>query len=86
MKRVLVTFFNRDGWFVQFLQEDCKTSAGRPRNFRDPGKIVDIVRAAHGSLEDVQCVLHAIERGRGSVWVKLDDQQYEKLKQATRRR
>ncbi len=80
--RVYLTFFLRDGWYCQFLEEDCKTSLPRKLNFKDPQKVVELIRrtGALRNLETRQAIDHAIENGRGGAWLELTDEQYQKLK------
>ena len=76
-----MNFMLRDGWSVHFIEEDCKTPAGR----RFTLKTLDELRAfaKRGSCEDLdeleRCVRHW---GQGSVWLRLTDEQYRKLSQA----
>jgi hypothetical protein len=81
MPRVYVYFMLRNGWNCQFLEHDLKTSLPRTLTFRDAAKIRELFDrfAAERKLEDRQALEYAIENGRGSIWLKLTDEQYRKL-------
>jgi hypothetical protein len=42
--RVYMTFFQRAGWYVQFLEADLKTALPRKLTFSDPEKIRELAR------------------------------------------
>jgi hypothetical protein len=42
-----MTFFLREGWNVQFLEEDCRTPLPRRFTFTDPEKIRELARISH---------------------------------------
>lgn len=79
--RVYMTFFLRQGWHVQFLEADVKTPLPRKLTFADPDKIRELARRgeAWGTLETRQMLEHAIENGRGGMYLKLTPEQYAKL-------
>lgn len=82
MHRVLMNFMNSSGgWYVSFLEADCKTSLPLKLNFAKADKIL-IMHERFGSplLEDRHAVDHGIEIGRGSSWLTLNAEQYAKLK------
>lgn len=70
-----------DGWWVSFLEEDCKTSLPRRFTFQSDVKILNLARngGAEFDLAGRQAIEHGISMGRGSVWLKLTPEQYEKL-------
>jgi hypothetical protein len=80
--KVLMQFMlAKDGWTVSFLEEDCKTSLPLVFVFQNELKILDMAR--HGgavfNLAGRQAIEHGIGMGRGSVWLKLTQEQYGKL-------
>lgn len=76
----------RDGWFCQYLEEDLKASLSLKLILDDPQKIKEMVQKGGASmiLEDKQAIDHGTEVGRGSVWLNLTPEQYEKLKRPAR--
>ena len=77
-----MSFFFRKGWQVQFLEPDLKTSLPRKFTFADPEKIRELARRgeAWGDSESRQMLEHAIETGRGGVYLRLTPEQYRKLR------
>ena len=81
--RVLKQFMlAKDSWSVSFLKEDCKTSLPRKFVFQSELKILDLARhgGAEFNLAGRQAIEHGISMGRGSVWLKLTQEQYAKLR------
>jgi hypothetical protein len=80
--RVFMTFFFRQGWQVQFLEADLKTPLPKKLAFTDPDKIRELARRgeAWGDSESRQMLEHAIETGRGGVYLRLTPDQYRKLR------
>ena len=81
--RVLMSFMDRPGgWHVAFLEADCQTSLPVKLTFQSAEKI-RIMQQRFGSslLEDRQALDHGLSIGRGSVWLNLNAEQYERLKQ-----
>jgi hypothetical protein len=78
-----MTFFLRDGWYVQFLEADCKTPLPRKLTFRDPEKIRELARRgeAWGDSESRQILEDAIENGRGGMSLRLTPAQYARLRE-----
>lgn len=80
--RIYMTFFERRGWYCQFLEEDLKTPL--PRKLLLPGieKILEMAErgGAFKSLADRQGVEQALETGRGGVFLELTEEQYRRLK------
>ncbi|MEA2260566.1 MAG: hypothetical protein QOJ51_3391 [Acidobacteriaceae bacterium] len=74
-------FFLRSGWQVQFLEPDLKTPLPRKLTFADPEKTRELAR--HGGAwrdsESRQMLEHAIETGRGGVYLRLTPEQYRRL-------
>ena len=77
-----MTFFLREGWYVQFLEADLKTSLPRTLTFADPEKIRELARRgeAWGDSESRQVLEHAIENGRGGCYLRLTPEQYRALR------
>ena len=80
--RVYMCFFERRGWYCQFLEEDCQTSLPRKLNFKHPDKIVELAMRGGAvlNLEGRQAIEHAIRNGRSGIWLELTEEQYRKLK------
>jgi hypothetical protein len=85
--RVYLHFMLSDGWFCQFLEEDLKTPLPRKLRLDDPAKIVEMAEKGGAAmrLEDRQALDYGIKQGRGSVWLNLTQDQYEKLKRPAAR-
>jgi hypothetical protein len=68
-----MSFSMRSGWQVQLLQLDLKTPLPRKFTFADPEKIRELARRgeAWGTSEARQMLEHAIETGRGGVYLRL---------------
>jgi hypothetical protein len=77
-------FMNIDrGWFCQFLEPDLKTSLPRKLRFASPAKIREMYDrfGIDKKLEDRSALDYGITTtGRGSVWLSLTPEQYNKLK------
>jgi hypothetical protein len=83
--QVYMYFFKRGGWQVQFLEADLKTPLPRKLTFTDPEKIRELARRgeAWGDSESRQMLEHAIETGRGGVYLRLTPDQYARLRRLT---
>ena len=81
--RVYMFFMVRDRWACQFMEEDLKTHLPKRMSFRDAGKIYEIARrvGALNTLEERHALDHAVEIGRGGIWLELNEEQYQKLRQ-----
>jgi hypothetical protein len=79
--QVYMYFFLRSGWQVQFLESDLKTPLPRKLTFADPEKIRELARrgGAWRDSESRQMLEHAIETGRGGVYLRLTPEQYRRL-------
>jgi hypothetical protein len=77
-------FFFRRGGQVQFLEANLKTPLARKVTFADADKIRELARRgeALGTSEAKQMLEHAIETGRGGVYLKLTLEQYARLKRS----
>jgi hypothetical protein len=80
--KVYMYFFKWDGWQVQFTEADLKTPLARKLTFADPEKIRELARRgeASGDSESRQMLEHAIETGRGGIYLRLTPEQYAKLR------
>jgi hypothetical protein len=78
---VYMCFFMRSGWQVQFLEPDPKTPLPRKFTFAHPEKIRELARRgeAWGDSESRQILEHAIETGRGGVYLRLTPDKYRML-------
>jgi hypothetical protein len=74
-------FHFRQGWQVQFLEADLRTPLPRTLTFGDPEKIRELARRgeAWNDSESRQMLEHAIETGRGGVFLRLTPDQYARL-------
>jgi hypothetical protein len=74
--------FSRSGWQVQFLEADLKTPLPRKFTFADPEKIRELARRgeAWSDSESRQMLEHAIETGRGGVYLRPKPDQYARLR------
>jgi hypothetical protein len=79
--RIYMSFFLRSGWYVSFLEPDLKTPLPRKFNFGSPDKIRELAQrgGALSTLEGKQMLDHAIETGRGGLYLNLTHEQYAKL-------
>ncbi len=81
-RRVLMTFQERYGWWVSFLEEDCKTSLPRKLRLASDQKIRDMyARFAEPDPDGDSQLERALSIGRGGIWLLLTDEQYRKLLQ-----
>ena len=80
--RIYMYFFERKGWYCQFLEEDCRTPLFKKLNFKHPDKIIELAMrgGAASNLEGCQTIDHAIRNSRGGIWLELSEDQYQKLK------
>jgi hypothetical protein len=80
--QVYMYFFKRGGWEVQFLEADLKTPLPRKLTFTDPEKIRELTRRGEAwcTSEARQKLEHAIETGRGGIYLRLTPEQYGKLR------
>jgi hypothetical protein len=72
-KKVYMFFMLRQGWHCQFLEEDLKTPLPRKLSVSDPTKLFEIAERGgyRLNLEGRQAMEHAIENGRGAIWLEL---------------
>jgi hypothetical protein len=77
-----MSFFFRSGWQVQFLEADLRTPLPKKLTFTDPDKIRELARRgeAWNDSESRQMLDHAIETGRGGVFLRLTPDQYGRLR------
>lgn len=80
--RVYLSFQLRNGWHCQFLEPDLKTSLPRKLHFTSSDKVIELIERAGGftDQDSRSMVNHAIEMGRGGIFLDLTPDQYEKLK------
>jgi hypothetical protein len=82
---VYLTFMTCEGgWRCRFLEADLKTSLSRTFNFAHADKIRELARRgeAWGNLESKRALEHAIETGKGGVYLRLTPAQYATLRQS----
>jgi len=67
---------------VQFLEADLKTPLHRTFTFTEPERIRELARRgeAWGDSKSRQMLEHAIETGRGGVYLRLTPEQYRALR------
>lgn len=77
-----MSFMLNNGWHCQFLESDLKTPLRRKLTFAAAAKIREMYDrfGEDKKLEDRQALDHAVENGRGSIWLNLTEEQYRKLK------
>jgi hypothetical protein len=80
--RVYLSFQLRDGWRCQFLETDLKTALPKKLHFNTPDKLIELVERGGGlpDQESRAMLNQAIEIGRGGVFLRLNAEQYSKLK------
>jgi hypothetical protein len=76
-------FMLNQGWHCQFLEPDLKTPIHRKLTFSSPDKVREMHErfGADRKLEDKAALEYAINTGRGSIWLNLTNEQYQKLRQ-----
>jgi hypothetical protein len=81
-RRVYMSFQTQSGWHCQFLEEDLKTPIPKKLNLICQEKLFEIAERGgyRLNLEGRQALQHAIEMGRGGIWLELTEEQYRKLK------
>ncbi len=79
-------FMLRDGWRLQFLEEDLKTPLPRKVTLADPARIFEMAERGGYvmNLEGRQAIQQAIDIGRGGIWLMLTEIQHASLKQTSR--
>jgi hypothetical protein len=77
-----MTFFERNGWIVQFLEPDLKTPVGRIRKFNHADRVTELIGRTPTSmnLEARNMLEHALSGGRGGIYLDVIGEQYRKLK------
>ena len=82
MRRVYMSFMQRNGWYCQFLEEDLQTPLKRKLAVTTTDKVREIAERGRAdmNLEALQALNHAFEIGRGGVWLSLTEEQYQRLK------
>jgi hypothetical protein len=85
--QVYMYFFNlQSGWLGDSVPgAKLEDSLPRKLTFADPEKIRELARRgeAWGTSEAKQMLEHAIETGRGGIYLRLSSAQYARLKQIT---
>jgi hypothetical protein len=76
------TFFSRNGWQVQFCEQDLRTTLPRTLTFKDAEKIRELARRgeALGTAEAREELENEIEVGRGGFYMDLTPWQYAQLR------
>ena len=79
---VYMSFMERKGWQVQFLEADLKTPLLRKLHFASVDKIIELVERAGGFRDQESRLMldQGIAMGRGGVFLSLTEEQYAKLK------
>lgn len=79
-----MSFMRSHGWYCQFLEADLQTSLPRTFNFATSDKVIELIDRGGGFIDSESCnmVAHAIDMGRGGVYLNLTDEQYRKLTEA----
>ncbi|HEX4038837.1 MAG TPA: hypothetical protein VHX37_12330 [Acidobacteriaceae bacterium] len=76
-----MSFQKQSGWYCQFLEEDLKTPLAKTLSLVNQNKLFEIAQRGGYTLnrEGRQALPHAIEIGRGGIWLELTDEQYRRL-------
>jgi len=71
-----------EGWHCQFLEADLKTPLPRRLNLRTADEIRGMIERVGSKMttEERQAFEYAINTGRGSAWLSLTEEQYQKLR------
>jgi hypothetical protein len=74
----------KGGWHCRFLEADLKTSLSRNFTFAHADKIRELARRgeAWANLESKQALEHAIETGKGGIYLRLTPEQYARLRRS----
>ena len=85
-RKVYMYFMLNRRWQCQFLEEDLKTALPHTVSFTDEAKLFEMAeRGGYAlNLEGRQAIEHAIQNGRGGIWLQLSSEQYEKLRSTAR--
>ena len=69
------------GWQCRFLEWNLITPAGKSVTFRDPDSLIEMARRGGGLpyAHSLQCIADGIKAGRGYFYLRLTDEQYNKL-------
>jgi hypothetical protein len=75
-------FMLSGGWHCQFLEADIKTPLPRKLNFSDIATVTELTQRGNGfrDLEMRNMFEHAVQNGRGGVYLELTEEQYQTLK------
>lgn len=75
-------YMRREEWTCQFLEEDLITPLPHELHFKGGEKIRAIVDKVgnFANLQDRQALDYGLRIGRGGVWLRLSDKQYQRLK------
>jgi len=73
--------WNTDHWFCHFLMDDLRTALRKTLTFRHEGKVLEAARNGRAGLtsEDERLIQDGIAMGRGGAWLRLTEDQYQKL-------
>lgn len=81
---VYMMFRHREGWCCEFLESDLKTLLPRKLQLADADQILAMATQSGCRVDNEQkrAFDYAIRTGRGGLWLKLDDEQYQRLQSA----
>ena len=81
-RRVYMSFQDRNGWQIQFLEQDLKTPLPRKLTFASSDKIIELVQRAGGFPDQESRLMldQGMAMGRGGVFLNLTEEQYAKLR------
>jgi len=79
--RIYMRFTVRNGWLIEFFEDDMRTQLPRTVRFIDSSKIFEMHErwGADRCAGSVDALIRAIKAGRGGVWLQLTIEQYRKL-------
>jgi hypothetical protein len=73
--------WNTDHWSCHFLMDDLRTALRKTLTFRHEEKVLEAARNGRAGLtsEDERLIQDGIAMGRGGAWLRLTEDQYQKL-------
>jgi hypothetical protein len=79
--RVYLSFQDRHGWQCQFLEGALQTPLPKRLHFASSDKVVELIERAGGftDQETRLMVNQGIGMGRGGIFLKLTEEQYDRL-------
>ena len=83
--RVVMNFMLNRGWHVSFLEADARTVLPLKLAFKTEDKVREMFdRFGQRYPENERILEHGLNIGRGSVWLEVAEEQYQKLRRVRR--